>query len=56
MLYKLTIRSVIDYGLVIFGTTLNQADLNRLERVQYRAAKLVSGALHRHVLVQDELL
>ena len=46
MLYKLTIRSVIDYGLVIFGTTLNQVDLNRLERVQYRAAKLVTGALH----------
>ena len=48
MLYKLTtgIRSVLDCGLVIFGTTLNQADLNRLERVQYRAAKLVTGALH----------
>ena len=46
LLYKLTIRSVIDYGLIIFGTTLNQIDLNRLERVQYRAAKLVTGALH----------
>ena len=46
LLYKLTIRSVIDYGLLVFGTTLKASDLKRLEQIQYKAGKLVSGALH----------
>ena len=46
LLYKLTVRSVIDYGLVVYGTTLKQVDLDRLEKLQYSAAKLVTGALH----------
>ena len=46
LLYKLTVRSVIDYGLVVYGTTLKQVDLDRLEKLQYAAAKLVTGALH----------
>ena len=46
LLYKLTIRSVIDYGIIVWGTTLKQSDLDRLEKIQYRAAKLVTGALH----------
>ena len=46
LLYKVTVRSVIDYGLPIYANTLKQADLARLERVQYRAAKIVTGALH----------
>ena len=46
LLYKLTIRSVIDYGLVVFGTSLKLSDLKRLEQIQYKAGKLVSGALH----------
>ena len=46
ILYKLTIRSIIDYGLVVYGTTLKISDLNRYEQLQYRAGKLVSGALH----------
>ena len=46
LLYKLTIRSVIDYGLIVWGTTLKQSELDRLEGIQYKAAKLVTGALH----------
>ena len=32
--------------LIVWGTTLKQGDLDRLENIQYRAAKLVTGALH----------
>ena len=46
ILYKLVVRSVIDYGLPIYGNNLKQTELARLERLQYRAAKLVTGALH----------
>ena len=46
LLYKLTVRSVIDYGLIVFGSTLKLSDLARLEQIQYKAGKLVSGALH----------
>ena len=46
LLYKLTCRSLIDYGLVVYGSTLTQRNLDRLERIQYRAAKIATGALH----------
>ena len=46
ILYKVIVRSVIDYALPIYANTLTQTELARLERVQYRAAKLVTGALH----------
>ena len=46
LLYKLTIRSIIDYGLLVYGTTLKQSDLKRYEQIQYRAGKLITGALH----------
>ena len=46
LLYKLQIRSVIDYGLCIFYTSLKQSDIYRLNQIQYRAGKLVTGALH----------
>jgi hypothetical protein len=45
ILYKQQIRSVIDYGLLIFYTTLKQADIVKLNRIQYRSARLVTGAL-----------
>ena len=45
ILYKLQIRSVIDYGLTIFYNTLNQSDITRINRIQYRSARLVTGAL-----------
>ena len=45
ILYKLQIRSVIDYGLTIFYNTLKQSDITRLNRIQYCSARLVTGAL-----------
>ena len=49
MLYKLNVRSVLDYGLPIFYHTLNLTDKERLDRIQYSAAKLVTGSLHTKV-------
>ena len=46
LLYKLTIRSVIDYGLVVYFHSLKVTELARLNQIQYRAAKLCTGALH----------
>ena len=46
VLYKLTVRSVIDYSLPLFGGTLRQSELFKLDQIQYRAAKVVTGALH----------
>ena len=46
ILYKLTVRSVIDYALPVYCNTLNQSELSRLENSQYRAAKLVTGTFH----------
>ena len=46
VLYKLTVRSVIDYSLPVFFNHLKQSDIARLEQIQYKAAKLVTGALH----------
>ena len=45
-MYKITVRSVIDYSLPIYANNLKQSDLARLEQLQYRAAKVVTGALH----------
>ena len=45
LLYKLTVRRVIDYGLVIYFHKLKQTQKAKLYQVQYRAAKLCTGAL-----------
>ena len=46
LLYKLQIRSVIDYGLCIYYHNLKQSEVYRLNQIQYRAGKLIAGALH----------
>ena len=46
LLYKLTVRSVIDYGLVVYYNSLKSVEISRLQQIQYRAAKLCTGALH----------
>ena len=46
LLYKLTVRSVIDYGLPLYCKSLKQTEILRLENLQYRAAKVVTGAFH----------
>ena len=45
LLYKLTIRSVLEYGIVVYFHSLNQTQQASLSRVQYRAARLCTGAL-----------
>ena len=45
ILYKLTVRSVIDYALPVYYKSLKQTEIGRLENIQYRAGKIVSGAL-----------
>jgi hypothetical protein len=40
------VRSIIDYALPVFYHTLKVTEKNRLEQIQYRAAKLVTGTLH----------
>ena len=37
---------IADYGLVVYGTSLKVSDLKRYEQIQYKAGKLVTGALH----------
>ena len=46
LLYKITVRSVIDYALPVYCKTLKQTEISRLENLQYRAAKIVTGAFH----------
>ena len=45
LLYKLTVRSIIDYCMPVYFGNLRVTEINRLEQIQYRAAKLVTGAL-----------
>ena len=45
LLYKLTIRSVLEYGMIVYFYSLTQTQLAWLSRVQYRAARLVTWAL-----------
>ena len=47
MLYKVTVRSVIDYGLPIYYQSLRVTEKARLEQIQYRAAKIVTGVSHQ---------
>ena len=46
MLYKITVRSVIDYALPLYANNLKIIELARLDKIQYRAAKIVTGAMH----------
>ena len=46
LLYKLTVRSVIDYSLPVYYSSLKLTDLARLDNIQYRAGKIVTGASH----------
>ena len=46
LLYKLTVRSVIDYALPVYYKSLTQSQIGRIENIQYKAGKIVTGALH----------
>ena len=45
ILYKVCVRSTIEYGLVIYWHTLKQTEVARLTQIQYRAARICTGAL-----------
>ena len=46
MLYKITVRSLIDYALPVYANNLKLTEIARLDRLQYKAGKLVCGAFH----------
>ena len=46
LLYKLTVRSVVDYAFPVYYKNLKLTELARLENLQYRAGKIVTGAFH----------
>ena len=46
LLYKLTVRSLVDYALPVYGNQIKKTELAQLDNLQYRAAKLVTGAYH----------
>ena len=46
LLYKLTIRSVLKYSIVVYYHSLTEVQNSRLAQVQYRAARLCTGALY----------
>ena len=46
LLYKIQVRSVIDYALPVYWHTLRVAEQNCFEQLQYKSAKIVTGALH----------
>ena len=43
ILYKVCVRSTIEYGLVLYWHTLKQTEAARLVQIQYRAARVCSG-------------
>ena len=45
MLFKITVRSTIDYGLQIYYHTLKLTEKERFEIIKYSTTKLVTGAL-----------
>ena len=46
LLYKIQVRSIIDNALPVYWHTLRVSEKNRFEQLQYKSAKIVTGALH----------
>jgi hypothetical protein len=46
LLYKLTVRSVVDYALPVYYKSLKVTQLARLEKLQFKSGKIVTGAYH----------
>ena len=44
VLFKLHVRSSIDYAITVFGPSLNDSQIKTLDNLTYRAARLVTGA------------
>ena len=47
LLYKSMVRSHIDYVLPVFSPSLSNKQIATLEKLQYRAARLITGAMSR---------
>ena len=47
LMYKSMVRSHIDYVLPVFGPSLSNKQIATLEKLQYRAARLTTGAMIR---------
>merc|ERR1712105_30826 len=47
ILYKIAVRSIIDYALPVYYHSLKVTDKAKLDRIQYAAAKLVTGVQHQ---------
>ena len=47
LMYKSMVRSHIDYVLPVFGPSLSNKQIETLEKLQYRAARLTTGAMIR---------
>ena len=46
LLYKITVRSCIDYALPVYYHCLRVSEKAKLDKIQYTAGTIVSGALH----------
>ena len=46
MEFDTSAAQLVDYALPVYCITLTQSQLARLENLQYRAAKLVTGTFH----------
>ena len=42
-LFKLHVRSILDYALPVYGPSLDQRQLSKLEKIQYLAARIVTS-------------
>jgi hypothetical protein len=45
LMYKMHVRSCIEYCLQVYGNGLTKTQIAKLERIQYRAARLATGAM-----------
>ena len=43
MLYKLNVRSIIDYALPVYGPSLDHNQVSKLEKIQYFAARIATS-------------
>ena len=46
ILYKITVRSIIDYGLLLYYNNCSAKECAKFDQIQYNAAKLVTNTLH----------
>ena len=45
VMYKMHVRSCIDYCIQVFGPSLNSTQIDKLDKLQYRAARITTKAM-----------